>query len=110
MRLRQFKKKAPRNTKNEGHICHSQSPSDAERKQKAWGITIYEQGASTSGNPERRTIKRSSRVNLQPSRNGFGSPGKNDKKNDSQKLNLKKVKIKSLEGREIGGQPSKDTP
>ena len=61
------------------------------------------------GNPKRRTIKRSSRENLQPSRNGFGLPGKNDKKNDSQKAKSKKVRFKSLEGREIGGQPSKDT-
>ena len=72
-----------------------------------WRITIHEQGASTSGNLEIRTIKRSSQENFQPSRNGFGSPGKNDKRRTAKKLSLKKIRIKSLEGKEIGGQ---DTP
>ena len=49
--------------------------------------------AGTSGNLERKTIKRSSQENLQPGRNGFGSPGKNEKKkNDSQKVESKKGK------------------
>ena len=72
-----------------------------------WRITIHEQGASTSGNPEIRTIKRSNQFNLQPSRNGLGSPRKNDKKRTAKKLSLKKIRIKSLEGKEIRGQ---DTP
>jgi len=76
-------KRAPRNTRGKGQIRPSQSPSDAERNQKAWRVTIHEQGVGISGNPERRTIKRSSRENLQPSRNEFGSPRKNDKKKDS---------------------------
>ena len=66
-------------------------------------------GAGTSGNLE-RTIKESSWGNLQPGRNGFGSPGKNDKNKDSQKAESKKVRFRSLEGREIGGQLFKDTP
>ena len=65
-------------------------------------------GAGTSGNLE-RTIKESSWGNLQPGRNGFGSPGKNDKKKDSQKAESKNVRFRSLEGREIGGQLFKDT-
>ena len=40
-------KGAPRNTKNEGHIRPSQSPSDVERKQKAYRIIIHEQRAGT---------------------------------------------------------------
>ena len=60
--------------------------------------------------PERRTITKSSRENLQPGRNGFGSPGKNDKKKDSQKAESEKVRFRSLKGREIGGQLSEDTP
>ena len=83
-------KKAPRNTRNEGQIRHSQPPNDVERNQKTWRVTIHEQGAGILGNPERRTIKRSSRENLQPGRNGFDSPGKNDKKKDSQKPSLKR--------------------
>ena len=70
---------------------------------------IHEQGADTSSNPERRTIKRSSRENFQPGKNGFGSPGKNNKKKDSKKAEFEKIKFRSLEGREIRGQPSKDT-
>ena len=45
-------------------------------------------GAGTSGNLE-RTIKESSWGNLQPGRNGFGSPGKNDKISTAKKLSLK---------------------
>ena len=66
--------------------------------------------AGTSGNLERKTIKRSSQENLQPGRNGFGSPGKNDKKKDSQKVESEKVSFRSLKGRKVGGQPSRDTP
>ena len=36
--------------------------------------------------------------------------GKMTKRRIAKKLSLKKVKIRSLEGRETGGQPSKDTP
>ena len=85
-------KRAPRNTKNEGQIRPSQSSCNAERNQKAWRIKIHEQGAGTSSNPERRTIKKSSRENYQPGRNGFGSPGKNDKKKDNQKAESEKGK------------------
>ena len=46
--------------------------------------------------------------NLQPGRNGFGSPGKNDKKKDNQKAESEKVRFRSLERRKIGGQPSRD--
>ena len=60
-------------------------------------------GVGTLGNPERRTIKRSSRENLQCGRNGFGSPGKNDKKKDSQKAEFEKVRFGSLKRRKIGG-------
>ena len=60
------------------------------------------------GNLERRTIKRSSQENFQPGRNGFGSPGKNDKKKDNQKAESEKVRFRSLNRREIRGQPSKD--
>ena len=83
-------KRARRNTKNKGQIRPSQSSSDAERNQKVWRIIIHEQGAGTLSNPEGRTIKRSSHENLQPGRNGFGSPGKNDKKRDSQKAESEK--------------------
>ena len=78
-------KRAPRNTRNEEQIRPSQSPNDAERNQKAWKVTIHEQGVGTSSNPERRIIKGSSWENLQLGKNGFFSPGKNDKKKDSQK-------------------------
>ena len=82
-------KRAPRNTRNEGQIRPSQPSNDEERNQKTWRVTIHEQGAGISGNPERRTIKRSSRKNLQPCKNGFSSPRKNDKKKDNQKPSLK---------------------
>ena len=101
-------KRAPRNTRKEEQIRPFQSPNDAERNQKAWRVIIHEQGAGTSGNLE-RSIKESSWENLQPGRNGFGSPGKNDKNKYSQKAESKKVRFRSLEGREIGGQLFKDT-
>ena len=62
------------------------------------------------GNPKKRTIKRSSQENLQSGRNGFGLPGKNDKKKDSQKAESEKVRFNSLKGRETEGQLSKDAP
>ena len=49
--LRQLKR-VPRNTRNEEHICPSQAPSGAAKNQKAWRVTIHEQKAGTSGNPE----------------------------------------------------------
>ena len=61
-------------------------------KKKAQRITIHKQRAITSGKPERRTIKRSSQENLQPGKNGFGSPEKNDKKKDNQKAKSEKGK------------------
>ena len=61
-------------------------------------------------NLERKTIKSSSRENLQHGRDGFGSPRKDDKKKDSQKAESEKVRFRNLKGREIGGQPFKDTP
>ena len=103
-------KRAPRNTRNEEQIRPSQSPNDAERNQKAWRVTIHEQGVSTSGNRERRIIKGSSWENLQLDKNEFGSLGKNEKKKDSQKAESKKVRFRSLKGRETGGQLSKDAP
>ena len=45
-------------------------------------------GGGILGNPKWRTIMRSGWENLQPSRNGFRSLGKNNK-NDNQKLSLK---------------------
>ena len=36
--------------------------------------------------------------------------GKMTKRRTAKKLSLKRVRIRSLEGREIGGQPSKDIP
>ena len=54
--LRQFKEDA-RKQKEWEHICPYQPPNDAERNQKAWEPIIHEQGAGTSGNPERRAMK-----------------------------------------------------
>ena len=39
-----------------------------------------------------------------------GHLGKMKKKKDGQKAEFEKVRFRSLEGREIGGQPFKDTP
>ena len=97
-------------SRNEEQICHSQSPNDAERNQKAWKVTIHKLGAGTSGNLGRRTAKGSSWENFQPGKDGIGSLGKNDKRKNSQKAESRKVRIRSLEGREIEGQLSKDTP
>ena len=47
-------------------------------------------GAGTLGNPERRTIKKSSQVNLRSGRNEFGLLGKNDKKKDNQKVEFER--------------------
>ena len=89
----------PRNTRNEEQICPSQVPSGATKNQKAWKVTIHEQKAGTSGNPEWRTIKGSGWENLQPSRNGFYSTemdsaylGKMTARKDNQKLSLKSKK------------------
>ena len=49
-------------------------------------------GLVSRATQKRSTIKRSSRENLQPGRNGFGSPRKNDKKKDNQKAESKKGK------------------
>ena len=38
----------PRNTRNEEQICPYQPPNDAEKNQKAWGLTIHEQGTNRS--------------------------------------------------------------
>ena len=54
----------PRNTRNEEHIRPYQPSNDAERNQKAWGLTIHEQRVGTSGNLERRTMKGSSWENF----------------------------------------------
>ena len=80
----------PQNTRNKGQICPSQAPSDAAGNQKAWKVTTREQKAGTSGNPERRTIRGSTWGNLQPGRNGFGSLGKNNKKEGQPKVKSKK--------------------
>ena len=88
----------------------SQSPNDAERNQKAWRVTIHEQGTDTSGKPERRTMKGSSWENFKPGRNGIGSLRKNDKRKDNQKAESENVRFRSLNGREIRGQLFKDTP
>ena len=79
-----------RNTRNEEQICLYQPPNDAERNQRAWGLTIHEQRANTSGNPERRTTKGSSWENFQPGRDGISSLEKNDKRKVTKKLNLKR--------------------
>jgi len=92
-----------RNTRNEEQIRPYQPPNDAERNQKAWRLTIHEQGAGTWGNPEKRTMKGSSWENFQPGRDGIGSLGKNDKRKGNQKVESKNVSFKSLEGREIRG-------
>ena len=63
----------------------------------------YKQGAGTSSNLERKTIKRSSQENLQLGKNGFGSPRKDDQKKDNQKAESEMVRFRGLEGREIGG-------
>ena len=81
-------KGVPQNTRNGEQIC-PQAPSGVAKNQIVWRVTIHEQKAGTSGNPEWRTIKGSVWKNLQPSRNGFCSLGKNDSKKDSQKLRLK---------------------
>ena len=60
------------------------------------------------GNLGRRTMKGSSWKNLQPSREGIDSLGKNDKGKNNQKTESEKVRFRSLEGREFGGQLSKD--
>ena len=73
-------KGVPQNTRNEKQICPFQAPSGAAKNQKAWRVTIHEQKARTSGNPEWRTIRGSGWENLQPSRNGFYSLEKNDSK------------------------------
>jgi len=70
----------PQNTRNEEQICPSQAPSSAAKNQKVWRVTIHEQKAGTSGNPEKRTIRGSSLKNLHPGRDEFVSLGKNDKK------------------------------
>ena len=75
-------KKVPRNTRNEEQICPSQAPSGAAKNQKAWRVTIHEQKAGTSGNPEWRIIRGSGWENLQPSTNGFRLLRKNDSKKD----------------------------
>ena len=79
----------PQNTRNEEQICISQASSGVAKNQRAWRVKIHEQKASTSRNPEWRTIRGSVWKNLLPSRNGFCSLGKNDSKKDSQKLSLK---------------------
>ena len=55
-------------------------------------------------------MKGSSWENFQPSRNGISSFEKNDKTKGSQKVESEKVRCKSLEGREIRSQLSRDTP
>ena len=65
------------------------------------GLTIHKQRAGISGNPERRTTKRSSWENFQPDRDGLSSLGKNDKRKGSQKAKYENVRCRSLEGREI---------
>ena len=54
--LRQFKGGAKKHKERE-QMCSYQPPNDVERNQKAWELTIHEQGTGTSGNPERRTMK-----------------------------------------------------
>ena len=80
----------PQNTRNEEQICPSQVPSGVAKNQKAWKMTIHEQKTGTSGNPEWRAIKGSGWENLQPSRNGFYSLGKNDNKERQPKAESKK--------------------
>ena len=58
--LRQFKGDAKKHKERE-QIYPYQPPNDAERNQKAQGPTTHEQGAGTSGNPKKRTMKGSGR-------------------------------------------------
>ena len=51
-------------------------------------------------------MKGSSWENFQPGKDGINSLGKNDKRKGSQKVEPKKVRFRSLEGREIKGQLS----
>ena len=74
------------------------------------GLTIHKQRAGISRNPERRTTKGSSWENFQPDRDGLSSLGKNDKRKGSQKAKYENVRCRSLEGREIKSQLSRDTP
>ena len=83
-------KGVPRNTRNEEQICPSQAHSGVAKNQKAWRVTIHEQKAGTSGNPEWRTIRGSGWENLQPSMNGFRSIGKNDSKEGQPKAESRK--------------------
>ena len=83
-------RRVPQNTRNEEHICPSQVPSGAAKNQKTWKVTIHEQKAGTLGNPKWRTIKGSGWENLQPSRNGFCSLGKNDSKERQLKVESEK--------------------
>ena len=53
-------------------------------------------------------MKWSSWENLQPGREGISSLRKNDKGKNNQKTESEKVRFRSLEGREFGGQLSKD--
>ena len=54
--LRKFKGDAKEHKEREV-VCPYQTLNDAERNQNAWEPTIHEQGAGTSGNLERRTMK-----------------------------------------------------
>jgi len=53
-------------------------------------VTIHEQKTGTSRNPKWKTIRGSGWENLQPSRNGFHSLGKNDSKEGQPKAESKK--------------------
>ena len=54
-------------------------------------------------------MKGSSWENLQPGREGISLLRKNDKGKNNKKAESEKVRFRSLEGREFGGQLSKDT-
>ena len=47
----------PRNTRNKDRYVPINHPLIQKRDQNAWVPTIHEQGAGTSGNPKRRTMK-----------------------------------------------------
>ena len=86
----------PRNTGNEEHICPYQPPNDAKKNRKAWGLTIHELKASTSGNPERRTTKEVVGKTFNLAEMESAHSGKMTKWKVAKKLNLKRWGVEAL--------------
>ena len=105
--LRQFKGGAKKHKKQE-QIYPYQPPNDVERNLKAWKPTIHEQGADTSKNPWRRTMKGSGWEN-------FNLAGRNKltwekwQRERQPKAESENVKFRSPKGRRTKGQLSRDT-